>query len=1031
MKNILINSLVILILFVTLSNSQTIDKELLPELISPSNAGTEFQFSFIPIYFDENDNYNTVRIYLSSSVNCSVRINVPQSFIDTTLEVKANRVSEYSLHPKLVIPYSREMDDFLQIPERVVNRRAMKITSDSPIIVYALVRLKNYSEGFIVLPKNFWGREYNISTYNDFRNNTNTFAPSTAVIVGGYDNTRVTFRLGGNDKTRIMLSNMKDSLVTGESYVMNLNEGDIWVIPAVGNTNDLTGSTIRANRPVSVVTGNYCANVPMNISPCGHLIEQELPVTSFSYRYFVTPIIGRKRGSYVKVSAHAPNTDVMLNGSKQGTIAENYGKEGEGFLSFRVNNDNKPAVISSDKRINVVQFNYGKQDDEDDGIPFKTQVLSSEHFSKLIKFNLPALKISKFFVKNYANIIFKPDSEGNIPIDMTLTEFDANGNRKVKTVRELAKNPSVEFPDPETDGSRYHFLTIELPQSGNFLLKSSEPAGVMIYGNTLKEAYGYPAGIRMVNNDRPNDTLAPSVNFTPYANGEYAGEIIDMPTQSNVRSNLAMVHLIGDSSYNYRLNFNSFTPGVDNSTTFDIRPISITEPAQAYLRVVDFSGNDTILRFYYTNVPELPVIKLAEFAETKLCPDNDYKINFNVTQAEMQNTNRFRLRLGKVVPDKPGFPLAIAEVQGASPREINFKLPINLSTGDDYFLYIESTVPPIISDTIENISIYEMPDLSISGIRKAFSGNEYIYVTQKRNVIYKWTAVNGNITGADDSDTVRINWSDYRSGKVVLTYTSEDGCSIVREIQVDITPENNNKIEGLDLVCKTDEVFYNSVETTGTFQWSVSGGTIIGNSELPLIKIKWNDVGERLIKLRHTTMDGYIKDMSMTVTVADIPDKPTITRNLSILTSSSPNGNQWYFNGEIIAGARARTFDAASNEGIYTVRVTISGCTSELSDEYDYKIASVLLGDNDLDFEIYPNPAGDYVTVQLNNKFLKYFAATEKVKILDILGIEVISVSSALQSQLNENGLIIDVSQLPAGIYFIHIGNKIVKFAKM
>lgn len=66
------------------------------------------------------------------------------------------------------------------------------------------------------------------------------------------------------------------------------------------------------------------------------------------------------------------------------------------------------------------------------------------------------------------------------------------------------------------------------------------------------------------------------------------------------------------------------------------------------------------------------------------------------------------------------------------------------------------------------------------------------------------------------------------------------------------------------------------------------------------------------------------------VTVNSAPSAPLITQNGAVLTSSISSGNQWYFNGTIIPGATAQIYTATQN-GIYTVKVTTNGCTSAAS----------------------------------------------------------------------------------------------------
>ena len=77
---------------------------------------------------------------------------------------------------------------------------------------------------------------------------------------------------------------------------------------------------------------------------------------------------------------------------------------------------------------------------------------------------------------------------------------------------------------------------------------------------------------------------------------------------------------------------------------------------------------------------------------------------------------------------------------------------------------------------------------------------------------------------------------------------------------------------------------------------------------------------------------------------------------------------------------------------------------------------------------IFPNPTSDFITITLSNKGLQPFATTDKVQIFDILGIEIKDLTPALSKG---EGVRIDVSKLPAGVYFIRIGDKVEKFVKM
>ncbi|MDT3739093.1 MAG: T9SS type A sorting domain-containing protein [Candidatus Kapabacteria bacterium] len=74
-------------------------------------------------------------------------------------------------------------------------------------------------------------------------------------------------------------------------------------------------------------------------------------------------------------------------------------------------------------------------------------------------------------------------------------------------------------------------------------------------------------------------------------------------------------------------------------------------------------------------------------------------------------------------------------------------------------------------------------------------------------------------------------------------------------------------------------------------------------------------------------------------------------------------------------------------------------------------------------YNISPNPASDFIDINLNNE--ASINAFGKVQIFDILGLEV------GQSSLIDGNNRIDISHLPAGVYFIRIGDKVEKFVKM
>ena len=77
---------------------------------------------------------------------------------------------------------------------------------------------------------------------------------------------------------------------------------------------------------------------------------------------------------------------------------------------------------------------------------------------------------------------------------------------------------------------------------------------------------------------------------------------------------------------------------------------------------------------------------------------------------------------------------------------------------------------------------------------------------------------------------------------------------------------------------------------------------------------------------------------------------------------------------------------------------------------------------------ISPNPSSDFLTIQFQTSEASKTSDVSSVQIFDMLGIEIKDLTPALSKG---EGVRIDVSKLPAGVYFIRLGDKVEKFVKM
>jgi hypothetical protein len=145
------------------------------------------------------------------------------------------------------------------------------------------------------------------------------------------------------------------------------------------------------------------------------------------------------------------------------------------------------------------------------------------------------------------------------------------------------------------------------------------------------------------------------------------------------------------------------------------------------------------------------------------------------------------------------------------------------------------------------------------------------------------------------------------------------------------------------------------------------------------------------------------------VVVKTLPPTPTITQSGSLLSSSSPIGNQWYWNNNYIPGANGQHF-TCSISGSYTVVVTINGCPSAPSEPVIVNVG-IEEFNNKNGFDLFPNPVENKLTIKINST--DFF--NSKFTVYDIHG------QILLDQTLKQNNTQISISQLPNGIYLARL----------
>ena len=212
------------------------------------------------------------------------------------------------------------------------------------------------SETFFALPtKRSFAAEYvyyGISVSRYYRSSTD----SVVMIVGTEDTTIMNLTV--TQSVAIKVHSIVYSLTPGRQYTFVI---DRLQTIFVGSILDLSGTKIVTNKPVSVLSGHQCANVPNNVGDCGYIIEQVPPTTSWGREFYITPLATRRAYTVKIVAARdSTNVDIYCNNAKL-----SYSLNDGGFINRYLSND-QYCVIYSTKQVLVAQFGHGRQSDSGD-----------------------------------------------------------------------------------------------------------------------------------------------------------------------------------------------------------------------------------------------------------------------------------------------------------------------------------------------------------------------------------------------------------------------------------------------------------------------------------------------------------------------------------------------------------------------------------------------------------------------------------------------------------------------------------------
>ena len=184
------------------------------------------------------------------------------------------------------------------------------------------------------------------------------------------------------------------------------------------------------------------------------------------------------------------------------------------------------------------------------------------------------------------------------------------------------------------------------------------------------------------------------------------------------------------------------------------------------------------------------------------------------------------------------------------------------------------------SPTIYNVTVYALPNPTISGNNSICQGYSVVYTTQAGQSGYIWSVTSGGqIQSGQGTSSVTVLWNTTGAQTVSVNYTNTNGCTAASPTSYPVTVLGSPTptITGPGTACADPGFNVNyTTETVYTgYIWAISaGGSINSGQGTNQVQVTWNSGGAQTISVNYTNGNGCSAASAtvLNVTVTTVPD---------------------------------------------------------------------------------------------------------------------------------------------------------------
>ncbi len=482
--------------------------------------------------------------------------------------------------------------DFIFDKSEEIGTNLLEFKSEKPIVCYVFSSQLRSTDSYIAHPVNTWGKEYIVTSmgidhyYPDETipdSSTNAFRkarrPGEFLIIASEDSTNVYIRPSEPTEKDWSGSESQILLDKGEGYLVK-------AFPMYYGDNDLTGSFIKSDKPVGVLSGHVRASIPQRLmkekDSKDHLVEMIYSIDRWSKKYISVPFEFNdpNTGDMFKVTSAYDSTIVNMYWNNK---VEQFTLNGIGDFKT-IDMIDKPVRWISNKPIQIAQLMSHAVDFAEFNKFFDPSMLilpSQDRMVRSMFFALPKYISEYFRYTSYKQ--FVAHKVGILMTKAAVQDIMINGTY-INTI------DSVEIKD--IPGTSYYYTNLPIHVGGNKIETEAGYFAAWSYGYGEADSYAMTLGSSLTS-FVSKDSILPEIKVTNDC-GYIDGEITDFVGSED--GGLGSLIPIQTETDNYKFDI---TSNNKYRIEFTAEPENKLDDAQIALDYRDLAGNGGVYKYKY------------------------------------------------------------------------------------------------------------------------------------------------------------------------------------------------------------------------------------------------------------------------------------------------------------------------------------------------------------------------------------------------------------------------------------------------